>query len=128
MPLGSTNSGRRHVRSGRHSPKRRRPRPALNVPPDPPPHDGRRERLMPRYRVFTDILDPKGILDTQQVRGIVQEILEKATLAPSSEQKRNGITLEIVPSRYTEDVFHQHVSNDDQHCESCSAQRADKRN
>lgn len=78
---------------------------------------------MPRYRLFVDVIDAKGLLDTQGVNDIIAELRDKTALAVTGEQKRQGISLELIGSQaYTAAGFHHHIGAD---CRGCYRQAED---
>lgn len=63
------------------------------------------------------------MMSSAQLNGIAQEIADKATLAPTMEQKRNGVSVEMITQLETGYRWHNHGGND---CYACYRQKDDE--
>lgn len=77
---------------------------------------------MPRYRVMVDVVDENGSLDTTAINSILEELQTKASLAVTGEQKRHGISTEMIANPYSGVNWHHHVGNS---CRGCERQAED---
>ena len=79
-----------------------------------------------RFRVIVDIIDPNDHLGTTQMDGIAQEIGEKAQLAPTPEQKRNGVVASLITQKESRRTWHIHNSPEGSYCTPCDHQSRDE--
>lgn len=77
---------------------------------------------MPRYRMILDIEDQPNNLTNSQLKEISEEVKSKVTLALTPEQKRNGISIEVIDQKHSERTYHHHVGAD---CYGCYVQKDD---